>query len=192
MAPRLLMLAVTLFCLAPTIARADDPDGSAPPQAPDRAVPPAGGAAPVELKIPSLSVDAPVFPVGMDDDGAMDVPPDADAVAWWSLGPGAGVPGNMVLSGHVDWGGRLRVFGWLRQLGPGDQVVVVDEQAREFSYTVVESRWVPADAAPVQEIFDGSGVGSGVSEVTLITCGGDFDHDTHQYLDRLIVRATQA
>jgi len=189
MAPRLLVLAITLLCLVPTTALADDPDGATPPRAPDRAEPPAVGSAPVELKIPTLSVDAPVFPVGMDDDGAMDVPPDPDAVAWWSLGPGAGVPGNMVLSGHVDWGGRLRVFGWLRRLGPGDQLVVVDEQARETWYEVVETGWVPADEAPVQEIFDGSG--SGVPEVTLITCGGEFDHDTHQYLERLIVRARQ-
>jgi LPXTG-site transpeptidase (sortase) family protein len=143
--------------------------------------------APVDLKIPALGVDADVYPVGEDADGGMDVPPHPDAVAWWSLGAGTGQNGNVVLAGHVDWGGQLRVFGLLNRLTPGDRIVVVDEQLREFTYQVYSSHMVAADGAPVEEIFGQNGQ----SELTLITCGGAFDAATRQYLDRLIVKAKQ-
>jgi hypothetical protein len=51
---------------------------------------------------------------------------------------------------------------------------------------LVESVWaVRADGAPVEEIF-----GQTVDPViTLITCGGAFNQATHEYVDRVIVRA---
>lgn len=145
-------------------------------------------AAPVTVKIPVLGVEAPVVPVGEDPDGAMSAPEDPDTVAWWSLGPGTGVVGNIVLAGHVDWGGRLRVFGLINRLTPGDEIIIIDELGREFHYQVVWSRQVAADGAPIEEIFGSSDV----PEVTLITCGGVFDRSTRQYLDRIIVRAQVA
>jgi sortase (surface protein transpeptidase) len=92
-----------------------------------------------------------------------------------------------VLAAHVDWGGRLRVFGLLHRLVAGDWIVVVDEQLREFTYEVVSSEWVAAEGAPVEAVFSNSDV----AEVTLITCGGEFQPASRQYLDRLIVRARQ-
>jgi sortase (surface protein transpeptidase) len=117
----------------------------------------------------------------------MDVPPTPDTVAWWSLGAGTGVAGNVVLAGHVDWGGRLRVFGLLNRLGPGDWIVLVDEYLREYHYQVVWSQWAAADGVLLEAVFSNSGV----AEVTLITCGGEFDRSSRQYLDRLIVRTAQ-
>jgi sortase (surface protein transpeptidase) len=143
--------------------------------------------APVVLKIPAIGVDANIHPVGEAADGAMDVPPTPDTVAWWSLGYGTGEPGNVVLAAHVDWGGQLRVFGLLHTLSAGSRVTVVDEQLREFHYEVVSSHWVRAEGAAVEEIF----APNGGSELTLITCGGQFDSASRQYLDRLIVKARQ-
>jgi LPXTG-site transpeptidase (sortase) family protein len=143
--------------------------------------------APVVLKIPAIGVDADIFPVGEAADGAMDVPPTPDSVAWWSLGYGTGEPGNIVLAAHVDWGGQLRVFGLLHTLSAGSRVTVVDTQLREFNYEVISSHSVRAEGAAVEEIF----AANGGSELTLITCGGQFDSASRQYLDRLIVKARQ-
>jgi hypothetical protein len=169
------------------------PDQDAPP-APDDASPegptPADewvpyGAPPRSLAIPKLGVDARVVGVGQDPDGAMGSPSDPDEVAWYTLGPGMGVPGNVVFAGHVDWGGRDRVFSGLRALAPGDVVLVVDQDKNGYQY-LVESVWaVRADGAPVEEIF-----GQSVEPViTLITCGGAFNQATREYVDRVIVRA---
>ena len=189
---RPLFLLILGLLLLPTAALAQEtwdgwPEAEAPVDAVPVEEPPPPQVAPVVLKIPALRVQADVVPVVEDLEGAMDVPPHPDLVAWWSLGAGTGVPGNVVLAAHVDWGGRLRVFGLLHLLEPGDQVVVVDEQLREFTYEVTWSMSVAADGAPVEEFFSHSGV----PEITLITCGGAFDQASRQYLDRLIVRAVQ-
>jgi sortase (surface protein transpeptidase) len=142
---------------------------------------------PATIVIPAIGLQAPVVPVELDADGAMAAPSDPDTVGWYDLGPGLGTPGNVLLDGHVDWGGRLRVFGRLRQLGPGDAVQLASADGQVSSYHVVSSRWYDADTAQVDEVFRQTQA----QEVTLITCGGAFDPAAHQYLSRLVVRAAR-
>ena len=143
------------------------------------------GTPPISLAVPKLGVDARVVGVGQDPDGAMGAPSNPDEVAWYTLGPGMGVGGNVVFAGHVDWGGQLRVFSGLRGLAPGDVVLVVDQDEHGYQY-LVESVWaVKADGAPVEEIFGQTAE----PVVTLITCGGAFNPATREYADRVIVRA---
>lgn len=186
MGSRLLPIFFLLLALVPSPTLAADPPGDqAAPDGPiaARAI---RTVAPVEVFIPSLGVDASVVPVGEDPDGAMSAPSDPDTVAWWSLGYGTGEePGNVVLAGHVNWAGRLRVFGLIDQLAPGDEIVLRDELGREFRYQVTWSKLVEAEGAPVEEIFGASER----AELTLITCGGTYVPATREYLGRQIVRA---
>jgi sortase (surface protein transpeptidase) len=143
------------------------------------------GAVPVAIDIPSIGTHARVVPLGEEDDGTMQAPADPDTVGWYELGAGIGAPGNALLDGHVDWGGRLRVFGLLRQLGPGDEVRLTDASGNVFSYAVDWTRLYQADSAPLDEIFEQGPA----EEITLITCGGQFDFSIHMYLARWVVRA---
>jgi len=143
------------------------------------------GAPPVRISIPAIGLDTEVVPVATDSDGAMSAPGDPDTVAWYSLGPGLGIGGNMVFAGHVDWGGRLRAFGSLSRLAEGDEITVWDAIGESERYVVESSDWVEAEGAAVDDIF---GTRDSPS-VTLITCGGTFDPWAHQYLHRLIVKA---
>jgi len=143
---------------------------------------------PVKLSMPSLGIEAPVVPVGQDEDGAMAAPTDPDTVAWYEPGPGMGVHGNVVFAAHINWAGRLRVFGNLHLLEPGDPILIVDAEDHGYKYEVESSHWVRAEGAPVEEIF----ASSGAPAITLITCGGEYVPATREYLDRLIVRARGA
>jgi sortase (surface protein transpeptidase) len=165
---------------APLAVRAEDGDSSAPadPQV-------VNGSPPVRISIPSIGLDTEVMPVATDDDGAMSAPDNPDTVGWYSLGPGIGIGGNVVLAGHVDWGGRLRAFGRLHSVSEGDSVTVWDVNGEAERYVVQSSDWVEAEGAAVEDIFGWRDVPS----ITLITCGGTFDPWSHQYLHRLIVRA---
>jgi sortase (surface protein transpeptidase) len=96
-----------------------------------------------------------------------------------------GGSGNMLLDGHVDWGGRLRVFGLLRQLTPGDLIEVTDTDGAVKTYSVVWTKLFEADTAPLEEIFPTTPD----EQLTLITCGGVFDHSIQMYLSRWVVRA---
>lgn len=146
------------------------------------------GVPPVRINIPAIGLDTTVIPVGMDSDGAMAAPDNPDTVAWYALGPGLGVGGNVVLAGHVDWDGRPRAFGYLRRLSEGDVIIVWDQEGSSESYAVAFSHWVEADGADTEEIF-------AITEtptITLITCGGAYDPISRQYLHRLIVKAVLA
>ncbi|MBI2755339.1 MAG: class F sortase [Chloroflexi bacterium] len=142
---------------------------------------------PVEIAIPRIGLVAPVVPVGLEPDGAMEAPSDPDTVGWFSLGAGLGGPGNAILAGHVDWGGRLRTFGLLNLLQPNDEVRVGVGGGLQITYRVEWSSLIDAEGAPVAEIF----AQGAREEITLITCGGVFDPVTRSYLQRLLVRAVR-
>jgi LPXTG-site transpeptidase (sortase) family protein len=145
-------------------------------------------AAPAEIAIPRLHSQAEVVPLGLEDDGAgMAVPSDPDTIGWYDFSAKVGMPGNAVLVGHVDWAGRLRAFGRLRDLRPGDEVDIVDQMDRHLAYSVESTETVSADLPP-EEYLTQRGPRE---ELTLITCGGTFDHASHQYLSRVIVRAVR-
>ncbi len=140
---------------------------------------------PARLTIPSIDVDAGFEFVALAADGAMDVPKDPFNVAWYRLGPRPGERGNAVVAGHVDWGGKIAVFWRLRDLQPGNEIQVTTADDKHLTFVVRSVRWYNADKAPVSEVFSQTDA----TELTLITCGGDFDRSTRQYLSRLVVRA---
>jgi len=148
---------------------------------------PGNGSIPMSIDIPTIGTHALVVPLGEDDNGAMQAPTDPDTVGWYDLGVGVGAPGNALLDGHVDWGGRLRVFGLLKQLEPGDPIQITDATGNVLSYSVAWVRLYTADSAPLDEIF----AQTRDQELTLITCGGAFDTAAHMYVSRWVVRATR-
>jgi LPXTG-site transpeptidase (sortase) family protein len=133
-------------------------------------------------------VSATIQPVTQDPDGSMSAPGDPDQVAWYTLGPGMGVSGNVVFAAHVNWGNRPRVFARLDALDKGDAILIVDANGDGYEYVVESSHWVRAEGAPVEEIF----AQTTDAKVTLITCGGEYRAATREYLDRLIVKARGA
>jgi sortase (surface protein transpeptidase) len=145
------------------------------------------GSTPMAIDIPKIGAHAQVVPLGQEDDGTMQAPADPDTVGWYDLGAGVGALGNALLDGHVDWGGRLRAFGLLKELEPGDAIQITDVDGAVFSYHVAWTRLYTADNAPLDEIF----AQTNAEEVTLITCGGAFDPSTRMYVSRWIVRATR-
>jgi LPXTG-site transpeptidase (sortase) family protein len=146
------------------------------------------GVAPAVIDIPSIGTHADIVPLGEDEDGTMQSPADPDTVGWYNLGTGIGTPGNALLDGHVDWGGRLRVFGLLRQLRPGDPIQITDTNGNVLTYSVTWTRLYDARSAPLDQIFEQTAD----EQVTLITCGGTFDQAAHMYVSRVVVRATRA
>lgn len=154
-----------------------------PPPEPEPTVPPP--AAPTRVVIPQLGVDDPVIPVGLEEDGAMEVPP-AELAGWYRYGttPGADA-GSAVIAAHVDYQDRPGVFLELARLEVGAEVMVVDETGAPHHYRVVERWQVDKDQLPIDELFRHEGD----HVLTLITCGGAFDSSARSYDDNIVVRA---
>ncbi len=140
---------------------------------------------PVRLKIMSISVDAPVEPVGLTSQGAMDVPKTFGGLGWFNLGPRPGDVGTSVIDGHFGLlkNGTGSVFDNLDKLRPGDEVIIEDEKGASVSFIVREIRTFDpqADAA---DVF---GTNSGPSHLNLITCEGVWNKTTQTYSQRLVV-----
>ena len=138
------------------------------------------------VQIPRIAVNAPTVILGVDAQGTMLSPKNPMDIAWYTFSAKPGEKGNVVLSGHVDYVNfGPAVFWRLRELRPGDDVLLEVDGGRVFAYRVLAVATYDADTAPVQEI-----VGPTETEIlTLITCTGAFDARNLEYADRLVVRA---
>jgi len=140
---------------------------------------------PVRVQIPSIGVDSELMDLGLQDDGTMQVPAEGFPAGWFTEAPTPGELGPAVLAGHVDWGGSPGVFSELRDVVVGDEITVLREDSSTAVFRVVEVGQYPKDAFPTAAVYgdlDHAGL-------RVITCGGDFDHAAHSYLDNTVVFA---
>lgn len=140
------------------------------------------------IAIPKFEIDAPVVVRGVDANRVMETPDGPTDVAWYDFSERPGYGSNAVFSGHVDWyTGVAGVFYHLKDLVEGDIIEVRLTEGTVYQYRVVTRQQVGAE--PTEEEL-AQIVGRTPGEVvTLITCGGTFNQDTHQYDHRTIVRA---
>ncbi len=142
---------------------------------------------PSRLKIPNISVDAPIIYVGLTSDGAMDTPKGPSEVAWYKLGPRPGENGNAVISGHYGrWvSGEGSVFDNLNKLIAGDKIYIEDEKGATITFVVRESRRFDP-AADATEVFISS---DGKAHLNIVTCEGTWDPINKTFSNRLIIFA---
>lgn len=148
------------------------------------------GVVPIAIKITNAEVDAPVEQQEIVD-GVMQNPSGPFVVAWYRGTGRLGEDSNIVMAGHLDyWDVPQAVFFHVGDLKQDDEIDVTGEDNLVYKYKV---EWVKnysvadLDAKGVQEI-----VGSTKTEsLTLITCGGPFDYQNGQYLERMVIRAAR-
>ncbi len=138
---------------------------------------------PVRIKIPKINVDTHVGYVGVRD-GKMDIPKNAEDVAWFDQGALPGDVGSAVIDGHSSWRDGLHaVFDNLGELRPGDKIYVENDTGVTVTFIVTHlERYNPeADASLVFESFDGK------AHLNLVTCEGFWDTATKTSSSRLVV-----
>ena len=144
--------------------------------------------APVQIKIPSIGVDAAIENVALTTKGDMDVPKQKTNVGWYESGPRPGEVGSAVMAGHVDWlNGATAVFTDLYKLQPGDKIFVQDNEGRIITFIVRESQRFDA-AANRLDVFTST---DGRAHLNLITCEGAWNKEVESYSQRLVVFTDQ-
>jgi sortase (surface protein transpeptidase) len=141
---------------------------------------------PARLIIPSIGVISPVEFVSILSNGELATPIQNpwEHVGWYETGPRPGEVGSAVIDGHLDRpGGSPAVFWNLRNLHPGDNVIVIDTSKKSWTFRVTHIALYTPQQAPVQEIF-GNEAGH---YLNLITCAGDWIPSQHQTKLRLVV-----
>ncbi len=140
---------------------------------------------PVRVIIPSIDVDASVEYVGLTALGAMDVPKDPNAVAWFNLGVRPGEEGSAVIAGHSGYKNKPAVFDNLHLLQNGSQFSIEDDKGITTSFVVRDIRMydLGADAG---DVFGSS---DGIAHLNLVTCEGVWDAVSKTYSKRRVVFA---
>jgi len=172
-----------------TVAAFGEPIRTATPgptPTPTGQFPPGSNAPVARLIIEKAEIDAPVVIKGVDAQGVMQSPDNAYDTAWYDFSAHPGFGGNAVFAGHVDYIRVGKAVFWnLKDLEQGDLIQVRLQDGTVYKYAVNFKQQFDAATAPVEEI-----VGPTPNEtVTLITCGGTFNANTHQYDKRLVIRA---
>lgn len=141
---------------------------------------------PVRLLVEKLNISAEIIPVTIEDGKYLETPKDWGQTGWFKRGAQAGQYGNLLLNGHYDTNlGGPAAFWELKNIEPGDKVVVEDRLGRTFSYTVLEKYYIDINDPDRTKVFASDG---NKKELTLITCGGVWLPGQGTYNQRLIVR----
>lgn len=169
--------------ISPSVAGADVPRiGRSVQQPTDRTVVP-----PVGITIDRLQMSALIDPVGVVDDGGVEIPEDVRRVGWYRFGadPGAGA-GSTVIVGHRDGSDQGRgAFYAIGSLDIGDLVEVELADGNVRAYEVVSREVIDKEILPTSEIF----AESGPERLTLISCIGYFDRNDGGYQENVVVTA---
>ena len=143
---------------------------------------------PARLEIPSIGVDTDIIDLGLDTDGALEVPPDGKDAGWYTGAPAPGEVGPAIIAGHVDWQGTDGVFFDLRNLETGADIIVTREDGSRAVFTATSVEHFPKEDFPTDVVYgdiDHPGL-------RIITCGGSFDETARSYNDNIIAFADLA
>jgi LPXTG-site transpeptidase (sortase) family protein len=141
---------------------------------------------PISISIPSLDVNAKLIRLGLEKNGARQVPTTGGVAGWFTGAPTPGDIGPAIISAHVDMGGRQGVFYNIKKLKKNDLISVLSSDGKTVNFQVDSVKTVLKDAFPTQLVYgdlDYAGL-------RLITCGGAFDVKSGHYKSNIIVFAS--
>ena len=144
-----------------------------------------------EILIPSARIKAAIVRVSLTPTRAFGAPDNPFVIGWWEDGPAPGERSNVLLDGHRDFEDLEENVGtgvcWeLPNTTVGDFILVRDNEAGLVHiYIVIEAATVPWNAPEGVNYLQPSDR----FILTLITCEGSFDSDSHNYSNRRIIVA---
>jgi sortase (surface protein transpeptidase) len=139
---------------------------------------------PQTLRIPKISLQAPIESVGLDTERKMDVPKNSDDVGWYDLQNKPGEPGNAVIDGHLDKASGAPAAFWnLHKLDVGDKIIVTDAKGNALTFSVIRKATYNYDTFPIAEVFGPSSK----KLLNLISCAGAWDKTAHNYSERTVI-----
>jgi len=139
---------------------------------------------PQRMRFEDVGVDDVIRPVGLEDDGALEIPAN-DEIGWWEGGSSPGHPGATVLAAHVSWNGVPGPFNRLGRAEIGERLEVDTGEGMTRVYQVVERTMYSKDQLPARRIWRRGGP----ETLVLITCGGSFNPSIRRYRDNIVVYA---
>ena len=164
----------------PTTATPPDPTSWTPSAGPLTASPP------VRVEIAGLAVAAPVGPLGLNQDGTLEVPVKFSRAGWYTGRPTPGESGPAIIVAHRSGRSGPGAFWRLPEIRPGQQIVVTRADGRRIAFVADRVEQHRKAAFPTEAVYGPTPE----TALRLITCGGPFDPSQgDRYRDNVIVFA---
>ncbi|ANP50965.1 sortase (surface protein transpeptidase) [Streptomyces griseochromogenes] len=138
------------------------------------------------IRIPAIRVDAPIVPVGLDEQGWVGAPPpeDPNLAGWFTGAVSPGEKGTAVVVGHVDNKQGPAVFYGLGGLQKGGRVEVLRKDGKTAVFDIYGVELFAKSSFPGDRVYGSKGT----PELRVITCGGGFSKQ-HGYDGNVVVFA---
>jgi LPXTG-site transpeptidase (sortase) family protein len=172
---------------APATTSAATDASSAQAASPDAKTAALPASPPTDISIPKIGAKSTLVSLGLNADQSIEVPPVSQPMqaGWYNKAPTPGEIGPAVILGHVDGNKQPGIFYRLKELAAGDEVLVSRQDGKTAKFTVTKVERVAKKDFPTDVVYGDTSD----AELRLITCGGQFDHAAHSYLDNIIVFA---
>lgn len=145
--------------------------------------------APVRVAVDGTPIDMPVVPVGVRDDGSMNLPDNHVELGWYRHGPAPGAAeGAAVVAGHVDTLTEVTPMARLRDVAPGTEVTVERADGSVLRYRTEAVVHVHKRSLADADLFRRTGQ----PVLYLVTCGGQWLEEIGDYEDNVVLRAVPA
>ncbi|MBW8706329.1 hypothetical protein MBT84_42595 [Streptomyces sp. MBT84] len=143
--------------------------------------------APKRIVIPQIGVNAPFSEISLDASGHLTPPPvtNKNLVGWYKGGVSPGERGTSVVVGHVDTKTGPAVFVLLRTLKPGSKLDITRADGVVTSFKVDTVETFSKAKFPDKRVY----AGNTTPQLRLITCGGTYNHKSHDYESNVVVFA---
>lgn len=139
---------------------------------------------PISLSIPKFEINGPVIPVGIyEHSGELEVPEEAETIGWFKYRSKPGDLGPVVLVGHKDSEQGQAVFWHLKDITPGDEIIINREDGSKATYITESIEKFSQNNFPTDMVYgpiDYAGI-------RIITCAGVYDKQKSRYTENLIV-----
>lgn len=142
---------------------------------------------PKHVKITAAGVDTDLIELGREADGTLETPESYTLAGWYKYAPTPGEVGPAVIVGHVDNYKGPAVFYRLKELKAGDIIEITRANGSVVKFKVNSVEQFQQDNFPTQKVYGNINYPG----LRLITCGGEFNHATGEYLANTVVFASK-
>ena len=141
---------------------------------------------PKYISIPAISIpNTEVETLGLTTNGQIAVPASSYVTGWYNGSAKPGQAGAAFIYGHVLGWYTGGIFYNLKNLKPGDKIIVTSGNDIQYTYQVVMSKIYPRDQVDMQEVL--TPIQAGIPGLNLMTCTGQLLNNPIDFTERLVV-----
>lgn len=136
------------------------------------------------ITVPKINAIGPIQKVGNTKENAIAAPSNIHFAGWYVSSVKPGDAGLSIIDGHVSGKYVDGIFKQLKEVKPGDQIVIEYGDASRRIFEAVEIKTIPEAESAEFLLTKRDDI---EQQLNLITCGGTFDRNTQKYTDRVVV-----